>query len=381
MEQFFRTHPGTRWLIIGLLLMGILAEIVLSSWALTAGASQRATLPPTVATPEPSGPQLSCTVLTQLNLRSGPSVEYDPPLTQLATDTRVTAIARNGEVPWLRVQVGGTEGRLGWVSSRSNEGALVECDGDINQLPEQGPDVAAAEQAEEEEPAAPAAPTITLDTGLLLRQNNGPTLRAPRRTFAIALDGNLGEWASSEGVPIENVVYRPENWSGPADLSGTVRAAWDDGFLYLAAQVTDDVIVQENREDLLIRGDALEFFWDSDLQGDFEVNQYNEDEIQGVMSPGNFAGNAPSAWVYGANNFRDEISVATSRTPQGYDLEIRIPWARLSVLPRVGNVYGYAIALSDDDSPGSGEQETQVSVTVNRPYPQPLNWTNFVLEP
>lgn len=386
MEHYWRTHPGARWTIILFLLFCISAEtLYISNRVLAGGQAEQDTAgndsPFGGGDVTPTPVLLACTVVEGVNFRGGPSVESEP-IRVLLPGTRVTATARNGDVPWLRVQA--EDNVVGWVSTRSREGeSLVECEGDVQVLPEAGPDVSAAEQGEQEGSTQSSEPTITVAPSLRLREGNGPDLHAARRTFAVALDGDLSEWGATSAAPIENVVFGEQNWSGQQDLTGLVRAAWDDGFLYLATQVSDDAVVQESSEDLLYRGDAVEFFWDSDLQGDFAAEQYNEDEVQAIVSPGNFAGRDPSTWVYSSatGNFRDEIDVAARRTSAGYDVELRIPWGRLSVQPRTGNVYGYAIALSDDDTLGSGEQETQVATAPQRPFNNPRGWGNFILDP
>lgn len=386
MEQYWRTHPGTRWTVILFLLFCITGETLYISNQVLSGDPAA---PETGSEENPfGGPDitptpvtLACTVVEGVNFRLGPTVDFEA-IRGLVPGTRVTALGRNGPVPWLRVQA--EDNTVGWVSLRSGQGEpLVECEGDVQTLPEAGPDVPEADQEEQNDTALSSEPTITVNPSLRLREGNGPDLHAARRTVAVALDGSLAEWGGTRAAPIDSVVFQRENWSGPQDLSGLVRATWDDDFLYLATQVADDAIVQESSEDLLYRGDAIEFFWDSDLQGDFEVNRYNEDEVQAIVSPGNFAGREPSTWVYNSatGNFRNEIDMATQRTSAGYDVEIRIPWEQLSVQPRIGNVYGYAIALSDDDTPGSSDQETQLSTTPQRPFNNPTDWGNFILNP
>ena len=215
-----------------------------------------------------------------------------------------------------------------------------------------------------------------------LRLGNGPDLHAARRTFDINLDGIMSEWGGAAPAAINNVVYQPENWSGANDLSGVVYAAWDEQYLYLAIRVTDDNIVQESQDRLLHRGDAVELFWDIDLAGDFAQESYNDDDAQMVFSPGN-VDSQPSAWVHFSptGNFRDQIVVAALLSLEGYEIEVRIPWSGMGIVPQSGQVYGYAVALSDDDSFGQGDQETQMSTSPQLPYPNPHHWGNFFLDP
>lgn len=77
-----------------------------------------------------------CSVLTNLNLRSGPGTAYRPPLTALESGTRLEPIGFNPVgVPggsWVQVRVEGQQ-LVGWVSAGSQ---FVSCNLDLNGLPE-----------------------------------------------------------------------------------------------------------------------------------------------------------------------------------------------------------------------------------------------------
>ncbi|MGB0383320.1 MAG: sugar-binding protein [Ardenticatenaceae bacterium] len=232
---------------------------------------------------------------------------------------------------------------------------------------------------------ASPSPTVALPTLNVARPiNNGANLQAARRTFDITVDGQLSEWANVRGIDINNYVSPSQNYTGPQDLSGNVRAAWDDQYLYLAAEVTDDNIVQESQGDQLHNGDGIELFWDGNLAEDFEVNSYNGDDVQIVFTPGSLVNNESNLYYVhhsGSGNNGQGIEVWSWQTATGYNIEIRIPWSVLAVTPQSGATFGYAIALSDNDTPGSGEQETQIATTINPPRQQPTAWSNFILDP
>ncbi|MGB0389608.1 MAG: sugar-binding protein, partial [Ardenticatenaceae bacterium] len=171
-------------------------------------------------------------------------------------------------------------------------------------------------------------------------------------------------------------------WSGPEDLSGVARAVWDEEYLYLAVKVTDDAVVQESANEYLHRGDAVELFWDIDLASDFGQDAYSADEAQMVFSPGNFSGKPPFAWVHQSptGNFHRKMMVGYSFSPEGYQIEMRVPWSGLAIVPESGQIYGYALALSDDDTFGDATQETQMATTPKLPYLHPTHWGNFILD-
>ena len=234
----------------------------------------------------------------------------------------------------------------------------------------------------EEATATPTEDPTPIPTPSLVRLGNGPDLRATRRTFDVTLDGIINEWGSATSTTIGGAIFQPENWSGREDLSGEVYATWDQQFLYLAVRVTDDTLVQESQDRLLHRGDAVEIFLDLDLAGDFSQDSYSEDDVQLVMSAGDID-TTPSSWVHYSptGDFRDEIVLGGLESLDGYELEARIPWSRLLITPQSGQLYGYAVALSDDDSFGDGNQETQLSTSTELPFNHPINWGNLYLDP
>ncbi len=82
------------------------------------------------ATPRPLG--ITCTVSAdRLNLRSGPGLEFAPPLTVLTRDTELLAVARDPSNAWIQVQVVDT-GDVGWTSAVS---PFVACSGSVAGLP------------------------------------------------------------------------------------------------------------------------------------------------------------------------------------------------------------------------------------------------------
>ena len=90
-----------------------------------------------------------------------------------------------------------------------------------------------------------------------------------------------------------------------------------------------------------------------------------------------------SSWVHFSptGNFSNQIAIGTLESLDGYEIEVRIPWSGLGITPQTGQVYGYAVALSDDDEFGVGEQQTQMSTSPQRAYPNPHHWGNFFLDP
>jgi hypothetical protein len=102
----------------------------------TEAATQAFTPAPSDTPPEPtatSGPM--CTVLQDLNFRSGPGTAYRPPVRAFPANTQLVPLAYNPtgvpSGPWVQVkEEGGNE--LGWVSAGEQ---FVSCNIDLTSLP------------------------------------------------------------------------------------------------------------------------------------------------------------------------------------------------------------------------------------------------------
>jgi hypothetical protein len=96
------------------------------------------------------------------------------------------------------------------------------------------------------------------------RSANGPAVFAHQVDGPLDIDASLDDWRAT-GFEVAHAVYQPENLSGPADLSATGLAAWDDATLYVALQVTDDALVQTQTGVDIYQGDSAEIQFDHDL--------------------------------------------------------------------------------------------------------------------
>jgi serine/threonine protein kinase len=233
----------------------------------------------------------------------------------------------------------------------------------------------------------PAIPTLTqaerearVAGRLRLRQGNGETIFAYRTERPPHIDGNLSEWRG-KSYSVQNPVFKPENWQGWWDLSGVFFIAWDADDLYLGVEVTDDQYVQNESGRTMYKGDDVEIQLDAQLEADFVEDKLNADDHQIGLSAGNFADRPPEAYVWLPSE-RDGtmIEVAAHRTANGHVLEAAIPWWVLGVQPQPERAYGFALSLSDNDTPGTSAQECMVSTSPNRTtYEHPTLLGNLIL--
>ncbi len=193
-----------------------------------------------------------------------------------------------------------------------------------------------------------------------------------------ALDGDLGDWAS---VPNAFVFRRPAQvvwgrgaWTGPADLSGRGWIAWRRDHLYIAVEVTDDLVRQSQPGSGMWRGDHVELFLDTAPELEPNRSGFGRGQFQFAFSPGNFRHTGdplvdcpPGAWCFRpAGTSAESVRVASKRTARGWQLEAAIPWRLLGVKnPKAGMPLNYELALSDTDS-DEPRQETMMTTSSAR---------------
>lgn len=210
-------------------------------------------------------------------------------------------------------------------------------------------------------------------------RNNGGDYTSVRRE-GIVVDGELGDWGGVAAIQLPFIQQGAENYTGNADLSVSARLAWDDTFLFVAADVSDDQHVQALRGYDLYNGDELELWLDTDLAGDFGSNSTSEDDWQFGFSPGDFASNEPEAVIWFPQRREDwnaQVLVVAQPQGQGYRLEAAIPWALIGVQPVAGMVFGFALNASDNDVPDTAAQQTIIMTNPNMIWGQPLTFGNL----
>ena len=225
-------------------------------------------------------------------------------------------------------------------------------------------------------------PTLMPTTGPAPTQRPGASIEALFVGLGPTLDGNLSEWMLTQ-YPINRVVYGADRWSGEADLSGQVMASWDNNNLYLGAQVFDGNYVQGQTGENIFLGDSLELLMDANLGGDFYQRSLSGDDFQLGISPGRTGpGQNPLAYLWfpqGQAGRRDEVRIGAAPTSAGYNVEVAIPWSVFGITPGVGQHYGFAFSISDNDNPDRAVQQSMVSNVATRVLTDPTTWGDLTL--
>ncbi len=232
-------------------------------------------------------------------------------------------------------------------------------------------------------PRPSATPTRTPTPAPTARSNNGEDAIAVEVNSPILPDGDLADWRAFPTVAIDQITRGRERWSGQSDLSGSVAFAWDADNLYLSVERRDDTHLQTTSGENLYQGDVVELWLDTDVQGDYTVAEANGDDFQIVLSAGDFGSRRAEGYIMyplPRDDTRSRaIRIRALPLPNGYTLEAAIPWSLLDVRPRADFTLGYAVVLSDIDTPTTLESQTQLTTTPRPPFLNPSTFGNLLL--
>ncbi|MEA3403870.1 MAG: sugar-binding protein [Armatimonadota bacterium] len=189
----------------------------------------------------------------------------------------------------------------------------------------------------------------------------------------IAVDGDLGDWVGVPGAisldSPEHATYKRLLWDGPEDLSATVHTAWRREGLFLALDITDDMLSQTQRGRDIWKGDHVEVYLDFAYDVEPDRSGFDQGQFQLAFSPGNFQDTGDPVtdiqpevychWPEGMD--AGAVEYAARRIPQGWIMEAMVPFDLLGVTAAEGLAFSGEVAVSDCDS-AEAAQETMITV-------------------
>jgi hypothetical protein len=120
--------------------------------------------------------------------------------------------------------------------------------------------VSALGQEGSEAASAPVQTTAQPDFGEVLAGAGESAVAVPR-TDAISVDGDLTDWPMWAPIEIDHTMTADAtDVTDDADLSAVAQFAWDDDKLYVAIEVSDDVLVFERSGGDIWQNDAVEIW-------------------------------------------------------------------------------------------------------------------------
>jgi len=184
------------------------------------------------------------------------------------------------------------------------------------------------------------------------RKGNGYPKICLETESIIEIDGITEKWEDFDSFSAFKATYNSKALTNTSDLSGRFYSAWDNKYLYIIIDVTDDVLTPLGKEDNILKGDGLLLSIDSNLYGDLNERILDADDYQLFISPGNFS-NVPAQVITIVPEQFELVGtkVASSIKVGGYYIELKIPWIQLGIQnPQDETPFGFNLDILDTDN-------------------------------
>ncbi|MFO8034963.1 MAG: glucoamylase family protein [Candidatus Bipolaricaulota bacterium] len=212
---------------------------------------------------------------------------------------------------------------------------------------------------------------------------------APHTDTPPVIDGVLDEWAHEPEVVDERMTVPGIDRIDPEhSLSARFWAMWDDDHLYLAADVEDSILVVNMPPSRL-----REFYYTDSVEFYIQPGRHTLEDL-GIFKlavlPFDTEGNPKGARHEDSepgpiDRVAPEVEIASSRTDEGYAVEVAIPLLYLGlegVEPDTPIAFSFTVHSGNDPDAGLGEYVRTAMLAWN-PVPQvwgrPETWGKLIL--
>jgi len=193
-----------------------------------------------------------------------------------------------------------------------------------------------------------------------------------KTTTAITIDGSIdAAWTNASVVGVTATKVVQGAITNTADLSGTYKALWDNTYLYILADITDDTKINDSQNSY--DDDAVEVY--IDINND-KATSYGSNDRQFTFgwNDGTTVGVLPSG-----SSITGVTYSVVARTG-GYILEARIPWSIVSATPAVDQKIGIDFMVNDDDDNGTRDAKLSWNSATDNAYQDPSLFGTAVLK-
>lgn len=179
----------------------------------------------------------------------------------------------------------------------------------------------------------------------------------------IVIDGTIDAlWTNSSVLPISATKLLSGTVTNAADLSGSCKALWDNSYLYILAEISDEVLNNDSQN--IYDDDAVEIY--VDIQND-KATTYGTNDVQYTFAwnDGTTVGSLPSGRA------TTGITYSAVAKTGGYIVEARIPWTTLQGTPAVGQYIGFDFMINDDDNAGTRDGKLSWNAATDDAWQNP----------
>ena len=170
---------------------------------------------------------------------------------------------------------------------------------------------------------------------------------------SLQIDGRLDDWPQVGRIVVDSPALAVGDWEGPDDLRAEAMVVWDERFLYLAFDVTDDALHPAPPD--LWSGDAVQLAIDAlndDTAERFGADDYDLTIGRTEDGPRLVRNRVARGWQ-AEDGETTQLSIAVKADSSGYVYELALSWDDLRPLaPVARQVCGFGFVVPDNDGRG-----------------------------
>ncbi len=191
----------------------------------------------------------------------------------------------------------------------------------------------------------------------------------------IEVDGEAEDWGN-KGLEVVSLPGPGGKLRSAKDFDPSFRIGWNERGILLLAQVKDNVICTAQEGKPLDGGDCVEIF--------VTPNRGSSDSYRLVVVPGTDA-ESPTARSrfddYRKTTSGEELgaTIAAKAGPEGYLVEMCLPWENLKIQPDAGAEFGLQVFVNDNDGKGEKSRFQALWHPAGDPRRDPLAYQTFHL--
>ncbi len=205
----------------------------------------------------------------------------------------------------------------------------------------------------------------TDSTGLYKKSNTitvtveAPIIKVLKVETAHTIDGKADDvWANAEKIFANNALLGTGG-NGSTNCSGSAQLLWDDNYVYVFCDITDDKLVNDGGD--VYKNDNVEIYFDCNNS---KGGSYDSDDVQFSFNyDSKTIATIPSS--YGTKGIK--FAIEPSQT--GYCVEACIPWTTIKCKNLKTNMLiGFEFMINDDDNGGDRENKICWNSTSDNAY-------------
>jgi len=193
---------------------------------------------------------------------------------------------------------------------------------------------------------------------LTVKEYSGPVIEKAAQTPKI--DGTADDaWNQTKALTLDNSILGTKD--SKDDLSAAFKVLWDENFLYLLVEVTDDI--KFHRGEPTFKNDSVEVYIDYDNS---KSDYYDDDDYQF-----RYEWNWKKVSTRRGKKLEDIIAAQTDHD-KGYVMELAIPWQELGGDAPAGKYIGIDVHVNDNDARKTREAKIAWKAKADVSYSSPM---------